>query len=339
MSDRQFHLDAAAAWKINTSKYSQAMSRAHQAQADRLADAPVVVPAPVTVRPFAASSPWNTPTPAGTKWFDHAALHSRQVDGDNFQHWYVLSGITPVYAKPTDPLWTFILPEFRWPEGHRNRGAQMLTTRAPDSLAAGAGTDKVLCLIQPDGSYVEMWKGEVNAGARQVTASGWAMGNIVTGTGCGDPANNAGVRAANFSWAAGQISPDDIKAGVIDHALVVALPAQMLNDRPNAYRPPATCWDNGQGCLGPFDNGTKIGVPPGAVAPDGLSAIGLLVFKALQRYGAFVGDFVGNTWPAFYADATIPDSTLQPLYAWWAQGGRADIDKIGPLMRVADYQP
>lgn len=335
MSDRQFHLDAAAAWKINTAKYSQAMSRAHLAAAARIE---VVVPpvSPRTARPFAASSPWNTPTPADTQWFDHSALHTRQVDGDNFQHWYVIGGITPVYAETTDPLWTFNMPEFRWPEGHRNRGAQTFTLNAPDSIAAGAGTDKVLCLIQPDGSYIEMWKGEVNTAARTVTASGWATGNIITGSGCGDN-DNAGVRAANFSWAAGQISPEDIKAGVIDHALVVALPTQMLNDRWGAYRAPATCWDNGQGSLGPFDNGTKIGVPAGV--PAGLSAIGLMVFKSLQTYGAFVGDFVGGDWPAFYADAAIPDSTLQPLYAWWAQGGRSDLDKIGPLMRIADYQP
>ena len=41
-------------------------------------------------RPFAANSPWNTPTAAGTQWFDHVRLHqlATPVNGSSMLHWW-----------------------------------------------------------------------------------------------------------------------------------------------------------------------------------------------------------------------------------------------------------
>ncbi len=80
----------------------------------------------------------------------------------------------------------------------------------------------------------------------------------------------------------------------------------------------------------------------------GLSSIGALVFDALQSYGAYVGDVCGAEAPVISADGpsmgiasgTGIDSTpFEPLIAFWSHGGSADMEKIGPLLRVADYQP
>jgi hypothetical protein len=65
-----------------------------------------------------------------------------------------------------------------------------------------------------------------------------------------------------------------------------------------------------------------------------------MTFDALQRYGAFVGDFAGGAWPMFYADNhTVTLDQVKPLFAYWDYNGSADMEKIAPLLRVADYQP
>ena len=65
-----------------------------------------------------------------------------------------------------------------------------------------------------------------------------------------------------------------------------------------------------------------------------------MVFDALQNYGAFVGDFCGGGSPQFYSDRnTVTSSQMAPLYEFWNMGGTSDMDRIIPLLRVADYQP
>ncbi len=295
-------------------------------------------------KPFSATSPFNMPTPTGTVWFDQPLLHSINPpqNNDSRRHWYVLGPFGVYYAKSTDPMWTFNLPDYIAPDWNRNRPAHVFQVHAPDNIASGVDTDKVLIVV--DGTtYYEVWDSVVNTATRTVTngsLAGWATGDIVMGPGAGTLANNDGTRAANFSWDAGLITGHDIASGKIDHALALALPADMLEGLIyKNYIAPATGFDNGGG-RGPFKMGTKIGVPAGVAQPAGLSPIGAELFVALQTYGAYVGDFVGGAWPAFYRDnATISDAQVGPLYQYWDHNGSADMDKIGLLLRVANYQP
>jgi hypothetical protein len=211
--------------------------------------------------------------------------------------------------------------------------------QAPANITPGGDTDHILTVADPaSGNYVEVWRASVDATTHTVTSTGpgWATGNMLTGAGGGTLANNDGVRAANFSWMGGLITGADFAAGKIDHGLAVALPYDML--APGVYRAPATAWENTGG--GPIQMGSRIGIPAGTAMPAGLSALGVMVFNSLLTYGAYVGDFTGGAWPIFYADqATVTTAQLQPLYAYWNYNGSADMEKIGPLLRVADYQP
>lgn len=313
-------------------------------------------------RPFAANSPWNTPTPAGTRWYDTPVLHSCNASActaDHVRHWWVTTDFGITWASPSDPIWTFNLAALNAAAWHRVRPAATLQARAPATLTPLPADDRIICVVNVEtGDYIEAWAATVNAGARTASDGGsWATGNIVTGLGVGDLATNqnAGVRASNFSWAAGLITAADVSQGRIDHALVVALPAYANGDSmiagsptgPGPYRAPATC-GNSQLGSGPIVMGSKIGIPAGVARPAGLSPIGIMVFDALQTYGAYVGDGNGGAMPAFYADGpslgiprgAAPDSTIfEPLVAYWNHGGTADMERIGPLLRVADYQP
>lgn len=296
-------------------------------------------------RPFSATGPWNTPTPPSTKWFDTSVLHQLAApisNGDQRRHFWIAQEAKVVYAIATDPVWTFNMPDFIDTNFHRNRPAATFTMHAPDTLAPSSGSDHILTVV--DGrTYVDVWLAEVDAAKHTVTGTGWATGDIVDGPGAGSSDNNDGSRAANFSWIAGQISGYDLQAGVIDHALVVSLPPDMLDGVSNKFVPPATAPDNG-GATGPIVMGSRIGVPAGLAAPAGLSPLGRMIFDALQKYGAFVGDFSGPDKIVFYGDgASIAPTQLDTLFAYWDHGGpvsgSADLDKIQPLLRIADYRP
>lgn len=300
-----------------------------------------VVTAP-SAAPFAASSPWNTPIPAGTQWFDSAILHAPVSATDTTRHWYVNEGSMRIWhTSPSDPRCTFTLPSFVDATFNRNRPASTFQFGCPALAQPGTDEDHILFIVDDlTGDYVELW--QATRTGQTITALGWARGNMRTGTGMGglvaSGGNNAGCRAANFSWAAGLITGSDLAANKIDHALVIALGWGLLSN--TDWRNPATAPDNG-GHSGPIAMGTRLGIPAGTPRPAGLSPFGNAMFDALVKYGAFVGDFAGTAYPMFYADSgsvAEADPRVRRLFTWW-DGWTADMDLIAPLVRVADYQP
>lgn len=295
-------------------------------------------------RPFASSSAWNTPTPGGTVWFDHSQLHVP---------WWINSGsaiiVYVVAGDNTD--WTFNLNTYIDDPYNRHRNAASFTVKGPSGLVCGSDSDHILCLVQPDGAYIETWDTTVNSGTHVITANGWATGNMLTGLGVGglvaSGGNNAGVRATNFSWAGGLITPTDVSNGVIAHALNVGCPPNVNRggSYPVTFRSPATAADNSG--TGLITEGSRLGIPPGVSMPSGMHAIGQMIFTALQTYGAFVGDYVGGDSILIYFDPGetshstprpgVAQSVLDDLLAPYDSS--ADMNKIKPLIRIADYQP
>jgi hypothetical protein len=308
-------------------------------------------------RPFSPASPWNTPTPDGTRWYDTELLHTCVGSGcasDQIRHWWVNTDLGITWASPSDPLWTFDLPAYTADEWHRTRPATTVQMRAPSTLTPQPPDgDGILLVADPvTGDYVEIWNATVDASSLTGTGPVWATGNMITGLGVGDLTTNlnGGVRAANFSWGAGMITQADLSAGEIDHALLMCLPGEMVkggSPPTGPYRAPATC-GNGEWPTGPIEMGSKIGVPAGTSRPSGLSDLGNMVFDALQTYGAYVGDVCGGQAINFQGDGPSMDITpgtsidytpFLPLVGFWAYNGSSDAEKIGPLLRVADYQP
>ena len=47
----------------------------------------------------------------------------------------------------------------------------------------------------------------------------------------------------------------------------------------------------------------------------------------------------GGPWPMFYSDKfSVTGSQVTPLFAFWDYSGSSDMEKLGPLLRIADYQ-
>jgi hypothetical protein len=214
---------------------------------------------------------------------------------------------------------------------------------ASDSVAAGhgpapiptgampaAGTDKHLCIVDRN-VHTEwgFWNADDSTGS-------WTAGEASTmdlsGSGVRPPTNNApwwagqGPRACGYALIAGLITVDEIKAGQIRHALILAYP----HIESRYYVPPAS---SAQGTTS--EALPTRGIPCGGhvqldpsldVTTLGLKPAGLAIARALQEYGAFIGDFSGAI--NFYADAS---PTAQ---AYWSSGalGNSDASPI-PLNR------
>jgi hypothetical protein len=136
-----------------------------------------------------------------------------------------------------------------------------------------------------------------------------------------------GARACGFPLSAGLIRIDEVEAGSIDHALVVAYP----HIRPGFYTSPASTAQAAQ------DDTNPNGIPCGGriqLDPDldldslGLSETGRMIAEALQTYGAYVGDYSGAT--NLYADGS-PEAQ-----AFWGDGVLATNELAG--LELSDFR-
>lgn len=330
-------------------------------------------------RPFAPNSPWNTLTPPGTQWYDYSGLHHAPGSTTSPSTGFVNFLYSTTWSSPTDPIWTFELSSYNAAEWRRTMPTQTIRMRAPRNLTpSDPGSDQIITIADPvSGDYIEMFRYKVDttnpsnlrvypdpAFVHDGNPPLYHTGNMITGTGVGDASTNkgAGARASNFSWAGGQITKADIDAGKIDHALEVTLPGEMVKGGPGSFScpngpgpsvAPATagngCWPTGKMPLG-----TKIGIPAGVPRPAGLNSnsIGKMVFDALQKYGAYVGDVGGQPQIMFAADwgsfgypaslTSLDTTVFDPLIGCWGphpEGCTAAFPLIQPLLRVANYQP
>jgi hypothetical protein len=118
--------------------------------------------------------------------------------------------------------------------------------------------------------------------------------------------------ASGISFLSGAITPQDVQAGAINHALSVTLPKTLNRSGGNAGAPycagnyvyPASSSDGTGGCT-TIPMGTHIRLDP-QVADQTLRNLGaddgdLMILHALQKYGAYDRDSTGGAGLIFYA--------------------------------------
>jgi hypothetical protein len=228
--------------------------------------------ADLTLRPFAANSPWNTPVAANAAY--GSASDPRTAD-------MMQGGTTinsgaysiPVFvATNADPLTTITSPE------------DTIAIHAPASAATAAGTDGNLTIIDPTHRFVdEFWI------ATKTGTNRWSserhVHNDLNGSGM-----EGGIRAAGFSVMGGLIRQWEADAGTIDHALVIVIPGSWAR---RGWVAPAISQDGASSSAyaGNIPLGTRFAIPRSVnINGLGLTADGLNVARALQNYGGYVGD-------------------------------------------------
>ncbi len=255
-------------------------------------------------RPFNDQSPWNTPIPQNPALAPDSTalindLRTSSQFGQNLDINIDEFSIPLFYATATTPTIEVVCDL----GGSGFSGNDGSNARAQIPIPAGAAPDPAgdhHLLIVDRARNLEwgMWN-VVKDGTR------WRCGLGATADLGGNglrpykPDNatwytSHGARACGFPLIAGLIRTEEIDAGRIDHALVIAYP----HIRSGVYMSPAS---TAQPRLG--DDAIKTrGIPCGGrvqLDPSldldslGLSRSGRIVAEALQRYGAFVGDYSG----------------------------------------------
>lgn len=295
-------------------------------------------------RPFADSSPWNTPIAASAvvdpssaqMILDFASVPGQDKFWINIQDYsvpvyFVDSTVTPMVTVAAGLGGT----GFR--TGAANDGVDKGSGLAPipSNAMPAVGTDRHLLVVD---KKTRMEWGFFNAAQ---TGAGWSVDEASTqdlaGSGVRPPESvgpwwaGHGPRACGFGLMAGLITADDIRSGHIQHALVIAYP----HIRSSTYTPPASTAQGTFGDAQPTRGimcGGRMQLDPSLdLKTLGLSASGLVVARALQEYGALVGDYSGAV--SLYADES-PDAR-----AYWDAGilGNDTAEKI-PLGRFRVLQ-
>jgi hypothetical protein len=171
----------------------------------------------------------------------------------------------------------------------------------PDSAAPDAKSDGHLCIVDRRLNMSwDMFQGHKEADGSWSCTLGAAMD--LSGSGVRPAHTKAkpwqlahGCRAAGFALIAGLITVDEVKAGRIEHALILAYP----HCRSRYYVSPAstaqgtTTADAAQPNRG-IPMGGRVQLDPSiAVETLPLSKTGKTIARALQEYGAYVGDYSG----------------------------------------------
>jgi len=270
--------------------------------------------APRFQRWFSDSSPINTPIAANAEVDPNstAMVKSLQADADS-KRWsigvkyysvpiYYSDAATKRYTVPLTASW-------------RPRST-FVNVPIPDNAQPDPGSDRHMAVIdRQTGCFYEYF------GAKR-TASGWQASWANRGLMNSDGIQPRGyaTRDSGFVNFAGLIRPEELKAGVIDHALAFS----------TIYTAPG-------GVVAPATDGTGVAVaPPGAMPlPEGtrvqldpkldLDALGLTpwqktVARALQVYGMYLVD-TGSL--GLYAVNPLSFGGTNPYADFWGDGNYA----------------
>jgi hypothetical protein len=288
-------------------------------------------------RPFSSTSPWNTPIAANPPLDPDSATFIADLDSLTGAGQQALSVNIQGYSIPVYYVDSTTVPMVNvtaslggtgFRTGAANDGTVPGTGLAPIPAGAtpAAGTDRHLCVV--DKTAEKEW----DLYAADDSSGSWtaalAAAMDLTSTGVRPPTTGnpwwagQGARACGFPLIAGLITVDEVKAGHIDHALIIAYP----HIRSRYFTPPAS---SAQGTTSDaiqtrgVECGGQIQLDPMLdLSTLGLSATGLMIAHALQTYGAFVGDYSGAI--SLYADAS---ATAQ---AAWSAGllSNGEVDKV-----------
>jgi hypothetical protein len=248
-------------------------------------------------RAFQATSYWNTSLPADAPLDPNSANIINWIQSDSSTNYVHLSGTDstgkwgqPIYwARVGDPV--YAVHQTQWP-----LPPEFSTLRIPANARPDPTSDASMTIYDPTAGYVAwLWRAVHDPNADTWSAGGGSVHYLssngldrkwrgVPGT---DPRNRGhrGVAGPAFP-----VRYDEIQAGAISHVLKIAVHTTkcahvfpMVGDEcgsPDQYAPP---------------EGTRVRIDPSIdLTRYRLSPAALVVARALQSYGAVIGDQSGG---------------------------------------------
>ena len=260
-------------------------------------------------RPFAASSSWNTPIAEG-------AIYQKVGWPIKARFGVAWSSYSPaIYAASnSDPV-----VSVQYPPGWGYPGG-IVNVRMPPDADGAIGTDGELLMI--DGDVVHNFWQFKRLSLTVATARSYGATNVITDSGWGraSPFLGAGIVAAGSSQLAGMLVRAETDRGEIAHALQISIDMSLAKP---GHTGEAISGD-GRNPDGLVQEGQRLAIPRSVPMPEGLSPLGQKVFRAYQRYGAFVIDVAGGV-TNLRAQANAYDrATITAL--------RRDVQRIMPML-------
>jgi hypothetical protein len=254
--------------------------------------------------PFPNSPVWSSPIPANPKQLPNsAAIVAAQFPGavnasgsnvhgqEAGQYDY---GHPAYYATASDPVITWICNQYC---NAPDNGGVPKSFHIPAKARPAGGSDAHMAIIQPDGTSIELWATyQQNGGA---ISRDWQNGDVVTAgnvsnagniyTGTGQFTVGPGADAMNSSILAGQITPAELIAGQINHAIFVTGLCAIGAQYP---APPGSATGQCGSGVGPPLGGREQYTVPCATtqASTVLQPWEKAILCALNIYGGYMGD-------------------------------------------------
>lgn len=267
-------------------------------------------------RAFEPRSWWNTPLPTHVPQDPYAVqiLHHLQTAPQAGRGCLMLAGAgqhpqwgTPIYwAKSTDPA-------YRVSGVRPGAPAQLTHLRIPRGAVPSASTDQTMIIYDRSAGYVTALTGaHYHPGSDTWTARGATVtyldsNGLNVKTGHSDNPANVGTHRGNNAPTM-VVSWDQVNAGAVRHVLKVASGPE-LSDR---YVFPMTGSDGDYTGNNPAvpPEGLRLRIRPAVdLAALGLDPQALVIARALQRYGIYLGDSSGTT--ALKLEGTIAEGRGQ----------------------------
>lgn len=198
----------------------------------------------------------------------------------------------------SDPLNTVTATQYGldYDPGQFRIPADVGGTEAASGRRCATGSDHHLAIIN-NGEEIDLFGGTTRADGTHWTCQTRYRFDVQSGSGVA-PASRVSAVAANFALTAGIVRPEEIAAGVIDHALVFTSAYTR-----NMFVAPATHGDGPNNATDAMPLGARIQLDPAwDVAGSGLAAWQKVIAKALQDYGAYCVDTSGAV--AFRAETS-----------------------------------
>lgn len=153
----------------------------------------------------------------------------------------------------------------------------------PLGTQPGCSNDASLTVRYANGVQYDFGNASYNAATRQISGA-YGIATVQPGAAYEDAPQSA--NAACFPLAAGLVTPDDVRSGVIAHPLTLSMPN--VGPAPNPY--PARPGSDGYPGNTGVPLGTWLRVNPAAADPAGLTTFELMLRAAAKRHGIFVRD-------------------------------------------------
>jgi hypothetical protein len=259
----------------------------------REVDGPTSVMVGTDALPFSATSVWNRRVPDDAKLasdsdelvaaFNHQWQTSYGTVGINTNAYSI-----PVYTVPDDLPTVKVTTE----DGctvDSGFESQVAAVPIPAGARPANGTDHSLAIWQPGTDTAwELWQAELTGTGGWTACWGGRIEHVSRSSGVFTWPY--GVAASGLSYLGGTIKASELQAGEIKHAIAV----NVVHTMAGTQVPPANRNDGNSTADDAIPEGTRFRLDPTIdVTKLGLGPSGVVIARALQRYGMIVTDTSG----------------------------------------------